>query len=438
MAVMIVGAVICDAGITAVLTSLISEMDTQAGTNARRVRCCKKFMSSYQMNPMTQSRILKYFEYADTELLNIDEQLLIDDLSPSLKCELLCYFCYQPLKQSPAFSDFSHGGLITLVKNMSSYVAIPGELLSTIEINSQCVYVLQRGLLARVDMTGKQTKLPVGTLVGHLVTQAEVEVHGPFTRMCFVEIDSRMKQKVGSHFITISFNGTRLCTSVKKTNRWKETLAFPIPDSLEEVIVSIKTWKKNGNDIEIGNGHIIFSDKSLETKKITLRDSQEKTIAFVKSKVIIRSLTEEEGALAQNEMSTVALGYCHLYKLTHDIVEWVKVSCSKNDHSSNILSPSHLISNSHKRGFQYESFKVSSNETIPFENLNGSGDLMVETNGSQKVLEPKAKWRSSHGNRVLPITNTGINEKYDKESNNDRVDNRITFVSEWREIDRLD
>ena len=38
MMAMIVGAVICDAGITAVLTSLISNKDEQAGTNNRRIR----------------------------------------------------------------------------------------------------------------------------------------------------------------------------------------------------------------------------------------------------------------------------------------------------------------------------------------------------------------------------------------------------------------
>jgi len=47
MVAMIVGAILCDAGITAILTALIENKDHQAGSNNRRIDCAKKYVATW-------------------------------------------------------------------------------------------------------------------------------------------------------------------------------------------------------------------------------------------------------------------------------------------------------------------------------------------------------------------------------------------------------
>ena len=70
---MAIGAVICDAGLTAVLASIISNKDRQAGTNSRRIQCCKLYMETTDVDEMLQERILDFYSYADSCVKNVNE-----------------------------------------------------------------------------------------------------------------------------------------------------------------------------------------------------------------------------------------------------------------------------------------------------------------------------------------------------------------------------
>ena len=130
MAVMAIGAVICDAGITAVLTSLISNRDHQAGTNSRRIECCKRFMKSEFVDKDIQGRVLDFYNYSDNELENLDESLILDDLSTALSSQILQYFCFDPLRKSSFLSDKCDGFVSSLASNLKPYTAVPGERLT--------------------------------------------------------------------------------------------------------------------------------------------------------------------------------------------------------------------------------------------------------------------------------------------------------------------
>ena len=438
MFIMIVGAVICDAGITAVLTSLISGLDTRAGANARRICCSKQYMSSYRLDPALQSQILKFYDYIDNELLNIDEQLLIDDLSPSLKCELLCHFCYRPLRESPAFMSFSHGGLISLIKNLSPYIAVPGEFLSIIGEKSSSIFILQRGHLSRFDVFGKQTNLATGTIVGHFITHSEANMYGLPSKMCFLEIGSisGIKCRIESHFVTISFNDTNLRTRVRKMNMAKEMLAFPFPEYLNDIVVSLREWKKNGSHLEIGKGTITLSNDSVQANKIELRDSRNKTTAYLRFKLSIRCLTAEEAKLSHHETSVVAIGFCHLYRLPFDKIDWVDISSSSRDHSSNLFSLFPI--KAYKKGFKNEIVNSLNTTSFSSGKLNKSTEYIVENRRESFICDEKK--RNSHDNRIWPIpcreevTNTegGHNEKHEGNSISEIGGRRkVTFLSKW-------
>jgi len=136
MIVMAIGAVICDAGITAVLTSLISNKDQQAGTNNRRIRCCTKFMNTSHSPQDLKERILDFYSYADADLKNLDENDIFNNLSATLKHEILSFFCYDALRAGQFIVDLDNGSVVSLVNSMRPYVAIPYEKLS--EIGKDC------------------------------------------------------------------------------------------------------------------------------------------------------------------------------------------------------------------------------------------------------------------------------------------------------------
>ena len=69
MVTMIIGAIICDAGITAVLTALIENKDHQAGTNYRRLDCAKRYMTmTLEGNMKDHNAVVDFFHYEDTEV----------------------------------------------------------------------------------------------------------------------------------------------------------------------------------------------------------------------------------------------------------------------------------------------------------------------------------------------------------------------------------
>ena len=225
MCVMLVGAIICDAGITAVLTSLISGWDMQTGTNNRRICCSKQFMTSNRIDSTLQVRILKFFEYADGELLNIDEKALLKDLSPSLKRDILSHFCYLPLKNSSAFIDFADGEIMTLLNLVDPYIAVPGESLSTVGTSCSAVYVLNKGQVMCTDIIGGKSFLPTGALIGHFITRAESKRFGDLRNICSVTIQSitvKNKYNFGNNFVTLKFNRLSFCSKIKKTGRGDE------------------------------------------------------------------------------------------------------------------------------------------------------------------------------------------------------------------------
>jgi hypothetical protein len=139
MFVMAVGAIICDAGITAVLSSYISNKDYQAGTNNRRIKCCKQFMKSGFVDNEFQQKVLDFYSYADSELNNLDESEILGDVSVAVAQQILNHFCYDSLRKSSYLAEYTDGGVVSLVNSMKPHIAVPGERI--IEIGAECVQV---------------------------------------------------------------------------------------------------------------------------------------------------------------------------------------------------------------------------------------------------------------------------------------------------------
>uniref|UniRef100_A0A7R9WDT9 Cyclic nucleotide-binding domain-containing protein n=1 Tax=Pseudictyota dubia TaxID=2749911 RepID=A0A7R9WDT9_9STRA len=318
MFAMIVGAVICDAGITAVLTSVISNKDHQAGTNSRRVQCSRRFMSSNCIDEELQERVLDFYAYADTELQNIDEVEMLRDFSLSLRSEILQHFCFDSLRSSCLLKGFSEGAIISLVNRMEPYMAIPGETISEIGRECTALYVLQRGLMNSTDETGCSVELPFGVLIGHQATKATHEKEGKLAIGVEIEIlvARGLKTKYGNPYAVFRCGSKTCRSSIKKGNDWRDNILMKLPDNsdCDKLRIDVKGWRKEPLHTSLGSAEVALVDSSGQVQPVVLKDSYGKKSGVLKVRVRKYKLQEHE-RVNNTELTVTAQGYCHLYRM---------------------------------------------------------------------------------------------------------------------------
>jgi CRP-like cAMP-binding protein/voltage-gated potassium channel Kch len=180
MMCMIVGAIICDAGITAVLTAMIENRDHQAGTNSRRLECAKRYMTQVLMGKADkQNAVLEYFNYEDTELENIDAMEILNKLSEPLKLKVITRHCEEILLASEVIGKrFSRGVVCTIMRSITPQIAIPEELI--IDMNSQedHFFILHEGRAKKLDDVEGKGALQSGAIISNMEEEARVQMHG--------------------------------------------------------------------------------------------------------------------------------------------------------------------------------------------------------------------------------------------------------------------
>ena len=334
MAAMVVGAVVCDAGITAVLTSIIINRDHQASTNSRRIQCSQCYMKSNFVSSDIQDQVLDYYSYADTKLQNIDESCILGDLSPSLRGQILSHFCFLPLRSSPLLEEFSDGALMSLVKTMTPYIAIPGE--RVVEIGKEspdAIYVLQRGLCTRTDSSSCATEqnIPIGALFGHEVSSARQEAedgllatHG--LRIEIVEATGiRSSKSDRSPYMEFEYGSKACRTSIKKntsgSSRWQEAVVLKYSQPTQRfggvISIRIKGWQRDGSHRFIASAQAQLSSPAegaatLQTVSVT--DAHGKRTGSLTLRMTQYQLPKDELPTTHEE-TIVANGYCHLYRM---------------------------------------------------------------------------------------------------------------------------
>jgi hypothetical protein len=142
---MLMGSVLCDAGITAILSSLIDGIDMRAGDNRRRIDSVKPYMKYRQFAKSLQDRILNYYRYLSLDQKDVSEPEVLADLSSSQRTELLLHFCYEPLRAMPLFASYSPGFIRSLVRYLVHTIALPGEKMLIKDLILPDIFVLKRG-----------------------------------------------------------------------------------------------------------------------------------------------------------------------------------------------------------------------------------------------------------------------------------------------------
>ncbi len=318
MFVMAAGAVICDAGITAVLTSIISIRDQQSGTNSRRIQCFKSYTNSNTLEQRIHDRVLDYYKYIDNELKNIDESDILNDLSSTLRVEIQRHFCYEHLRRLDLFQGLTDGALTSVVSMVQPYLAIYGEHLSMIGEQCKHLYILKRGEVYSIDCSGNENYLPFGAVIGHIATSASFEKRGFPTKMIKIDIHKAkgFKTKFGNPYITFKIGSTTYRSSIKKTKSWQESMHIKIGNEVKDPIeISIKSWQSGQIHSEIGKAEISFATyQNGGHHQLRVLDAQGKTAGHLSMNLALCDIDPYE-ATATHEKTTIALGYCHLYRV---------------------------------------------------------------------------------------------------------------------------
>lgn len=341
MVVMIIGAVICDAGITAILTSIISIRDQQSGTNNRRIQCTKRYMVSNMLNKDVQNRILDYYKYDDTELQNIREEEILFDLSSTLRNEILRHFCFESLRSSDLISDISDGALGSIIRMMKPYLAVPNENLSIIGEECERLYVLKRGSVQSVDTTGSVNLLQTGYVIGHFFTASAYKQRGLPTKVLEIEIVSTkgLKTKYGIPYAIFTFGKESCRSAVRKTMRWKEFISMKYcGDENRPLQIEIRSWQSGQVHAFVGSTEISISECTKEKRQVSVKDKNGKVTGILHFNLTARNLRPNE-KLSTHEKTTASLGYSHLYSLDtykfQDLLQYLEVS--KHTHASDRL-----------------------------------------------------------------------------------------------------
>ena len=348
MFVMAIGAIICDAGITAILTSIISMRDQQAGANSRRIQCSKRFMQTSVINKELQERVLDFYKYADVELENIKEEEILNDFSTCLRVEVLNLFCFSPLKHSHLFEDFSDGALRSLMKVMKPYLATPGEKLSEIGIPCEGLFVLLRGNVSCIDSSGHKSLLPPNEIIGHVATEATARKIGLCSKSLQINIVSMrgIKTKYGNLYIVFKGGSSSSCRStIREGADWGEVLLLKTSAGMNKLSILVKSWQRNKIHATIATADLTIREEEsiTQTKTVVMKDSHGRTIGSLKLKLSYDDLPPDQ-LVHNHERTTVCIGYCHLYFVESHQIDDLKsfLKLSKNTHVYDRLTGSFL------------------------------------------------------------------------------------------------
>ena len=106
---MVLGGVICDAGVTSILASFINEKDRESATTKRRIECTLKYLRHHRQSDVMQKRALAYFRHVDSELGNVHDGEILALLPCPLRQAVVISLCYESLRTFAAFNGYTPG-----------------------------------------------------------------------------------------------------------------------------------------------------------------------------------------------------------------------------------------------------------------------------------------------------------------------------------------
>ena len=271
MVAMIIGAILCDAGITAILTALIENKDHQAGSNNRRIDCAKKYMTLALEGDMdTQNQVIDYFIYEDSKLENIDSEEILSSLGSSLRLEVVTAHCEDALVKSHIIGNFSRGVICSIMREMKVKIAIPNEVVIKNTEPDTGYFVLHSGKAKQIDSAGSKGAVQPGAIISNIEEKRHAQLFGlPVNGLRVVITSARNLPKTDllgacDPYVEMTFGQRgKIVSSVKKLTRhptWKEIFYVKLTEDIKKVEFKIFDWNRLEDDEFIGGATVDLVD----------------------------------------------------------------------------------------------------------------------------------------------------------------------------------
>lgn len=128
---LIMGTFMCDAGVTATVSNILSNQESKLGDAKRRRVALTQYMKSHRIDSDTKFDVLDYIDYYSSTLDGLDESILLNEanLPSHLRLEIVSHItlrCVPHLATHPMFTGFQLGLLQTLALMLSPVVLARG------------------------------------------------------------------------------------------------------------------------------------------------------------------------------------------------------------------------------------------------------------------------------------------------------------------------
>jgi hypothetical protein len=350
MFVMVLGGVMCDAGITAILTALFNEEDRESATRKRQIECTTKYLSSNNYGASMKTQVLDYFRYVDEELHNLVDKEVVSYLPSSLQHDLASHFCFQSLRSSQMFKSSPDSTIHYFVSRMEPYLAVPNEQLQCGNMNEEVLFVLIRGRVQSTCITGETETLLPGSLVSNCENRARAKSSGVLERKIHVKVlgasglPKTNTMGAPDPFAVLDFELRKHRTATRKATRspkWNEEYTIWLPSSVTHVVAKVMNFESVKKDIQIGQVEVDISHLTAEGADVDDLMADYQLVGATKNpcgklKMGLTAAELKPWEVVQIPETTVtAVSFAQLYKLD-------MAHCSKlKDFQLNLSAPPH-------------------------------------------------------------------------------------------------
>ena len=149
--VMMIGAVLCDAGLTAVLTALIDSKDSQSGQNVSRVECIRKYMAYRNFPVKLRVRVKEYLLYFSSSQGSQDENAILNEVSRQMRNRIVIDVCFSKMSTTSAFQGLASGLVRSIVQLMEPRVFLPREIIYRVGEIPHCMHLIVKGYVEIIN-----------------------------------------------------------------------------------------------------------------------------------------------------------------------------------------------------------------------------------------------------------------------------------------------
>ena len=151
---MLTGSVLSDAGITAIMTSLVQATDESAGRAASWSKVISKFVKHRSIPASTQEQINGFFVHMHLTESDLNEEKVLNSQSRGVKTKLLRAICFEGMRKFPTLKHYADGFVKSICQGMYPYLALPTEILIAQGEVCDRVFLIVRGTVHVLEKSG--------------------------------------------------------------------------------------------------------------------------------------------------------------------------------------------------------------------------------------------------------------------------------------------